>query len=130
MTTFDKRAIVAAAAMLAIGTAYAQTTSPAQPGQAPQTQSQKGFTGELRSGPWGDESFMRLDTNRDGMLSREEAAADPMVRDAWSKLDPRNAGRVSRADFDKYGTSQPPSNTAPNLNSGGPAPAPATTPKQ
>ena len=47
--------------------------------------------------------------------------ADPMVRDAWSKLDPRNAGRVSRADFDKYGTSQPASNQAPNFNSGGPA---------
>jgi len=128
MTTFDKRALFAAAAMLAIGTAYAQTTSPAQPGQTPPMQVQKGFTGELRSGPWSNEGFARLDSNKDGMLSREEAQADPIVRDAWNKLDPRSAGRISRQDFETYGASQPASNQSPNFNSAGPAPS--TSPKQ
>jgi hypothetical protein len=54
------------------------------------------------------------------MISRDEAQADPAVRDAWSRLDAKNAGKVSRADWDKYGMAQPQSN---QFNSGGPAPA-------
>jgi hypothetical protein len=124
MNTLVKTSILAAA-LFAAGAAVAQ--SPQNPPQAPQAappqQMQKGFTGEHRSGPWSGESFSRLDTNRDGMISREEAQADPMVRDAWGKLDARNAGRVSRADFDKYGASQPQSN---QFNSGGSAPTTTT----
>jgi hypothetical protein len=126
MKTLHKRSILAVASLFAIGTAVAQTgTTSASPQGAqarPQPQVQKGFTGEHRSGVWSGESFSRLDINKDGMISREEAMAEPTIRDAWSKLDPRNAGKVSRADFDKYGMSQPASNQPPNFNSAGPVP--------
>jgi len=115
MKTLHKCSILAVASLFAVGTAAAQTASP-------QPQVQKGFTGEHRSGVWSGESFSRLDTNKDGMISREEAMAEPTIRDAWGKLDPKNAGKVSRADFDKYGMSQPASNQPPNFNSAGPAP--------
>lgn len=103
-------------------TAGAQTPGYTTPGGAAPPagpQVQQGFTGELRSGPWGDDTFARLDTNRDGILSREEAQADPIVKGAWDKLDLRNAGRVSKEEFAKYGASQVPSNTAPNFGTTG-----------
>ena len=131
MKTLHKRSILAVASLFAIGTAAAQTGNTMAPAQGtqstPPNQTQKGFTGEHRSGVWSGESFSRLDTNKDGMISREEAMAEPKIRDAWSKLDPRNAGKVSRADFDKYATTQPASNQPPDFNSAGPVPA--TKPK-
>ena len=114
MKTFDKRSMVAAiaATLLAIGTAYAQnTTQPTGPGTGAATG--KGGTMAIpaspnaaRSGMWDLELFNRLDTNKDGMISREEAQADPAVRDAWGKLDSKNAGRVGRDEFDRFGHSQ------------------------
>ncbi|MEO8485678.1 MAG: EF-hand domain-containing protein [Betaproteobacteria bacterium] len=106
--TLDKCMIAVAGTLLAFGTAYAQTTSPTQPTQTgAQPQLQKGFSGEHRSGTWDTSGFDRLDANHDGVISREEAQADPSVRDAWGRLDRRNAGKVSREDFMKYGASQP-----------------------
>ena len=129
MKTLHKRSIVAIAALVASTAVVAQTSSGNPSGTAgapagPQTQ--KGFTGEHRSGVWSNETFSRLDTNKDGMISREEAQADATVRGAWSKLDAKNAGKVSRAEWDKYGSTQEQSN---QFNSGGPAPAGSTTPK-
>ena len=119
MKTMHKRSILAVASLFAFGVACAETP-PGATGEGPKTQLQKGFTGELRSGVWSNEGFSRLDTNRDGMLSREEGALDATIRAAWSKLDPRNLGRVTRAEFDKYATTAEPQ---PNqFNSGGPAP--------
>ena len=125
--------MIAIAAMIVSGAVAAQqpSTNPSSQSVAPQgPQTQKGFTGELRSGVWSGETFSRLDTNRDGMISREEAQAEPTIREAWGRLDAKNAGRVSRADFDKYGASQPASGTQPNFNSAGPVPSTGTAPKK
>jgi hypothetical protein len=121
MKTLHKRSILAIASLFAIGSAAAQmnnTNPTGQTGAPAGPQTQKGFSGEHRSGVWSGESFTRLDKNKDGMISREEAAAEPTIRDAWSKLDPKNAGKVSRADFDKYA-----SGTQESFNSAGPVPA-------
>ena len=128
MKTLHKRSIVAIAALAASTAVVAQTSSgnPSGGAAAPAPQTQKGFTGEHRSGVWSGDTFSRLDINRDGMISREEAQADPTIRDAWSKLDPKNTGKVSRADFDKYGSMQP-SGTQESFNSAGPVPT--TKPK-
>ena len=116
MNTMQKRSMIAFAAMMAIGTAAAQTTTTPQPAQAsPQPQLQKGMTGEPRSGTWSLETFSRLDLNKDGMISKDEAQADPTIRDAWSKLDAKNAGKVTLADFDTYGRSQAQSHQAPAI---------------
>jgi hypothetical protein len=121
MSTLHKRsilAVVALAASAAVG-AQTNTTHPAGTTATPQAQSQKGFTGEHRSGVWSADTFSRLDTNKDGMISREEAQADATVKGAWSRLDMKNSGKVSRADWDKYSSTQEQSN---QFNSGGPAP--------
>lgn len=124
MKSFHTRSMVTAiaATLLAIGTAHAQYTQPTGPGTGAATG--KGGTTAIpaspnaaRSGMWDVEMFNRLDTNKDGMISREEAQADAAVRDAWGKLDSKNAGRVSREEFDRFGHSQsqgmPGSTTAP-----------------
>jgi hypothetical protein len=113
MKTFHQQPLVVAlaATLLAIGAAQAQnTTQPTGPGTGAVTG--KGGTMAIpaspnaaRSGMWDIELFNRLDTDKDGMISREEAQAEPSVRDAWGKLDSRNAGRVSRDEFDRFGHS-------------------------
>lgn len=134
MKTFDMRILVAAvaSAMLAIGAAHAQTS----PGTTSQGTGQSGGMGQgtemgkggqmavpgspnaARSGMWDADLFTRLDTNKDGKISREEAQAEPMVRDAWSQLDATNAGSVSRSDFDRFGQAR--SNSGSGMGSAAP----------
>ena len=52
------------------------------------------------------QTFDQLDKNKDGQISREEAQANPAVRDAWSKLDASNRGSVSKEEFEKFRTAQ------------------------
>jgi hypothetical protein len=61
-----------------------------------------GSAGMSGTASWNAQTFNKLDTNHDGVLSREEAQADPSVRDAWSRLDAKSSGRVSKADFEKF----------------------------
>jgi hypothetical protein len=129
MKTFDMRILVAAVAstVLAMGAAHAQTsqgtTSQGTPSQGATSQgagqsggmgkgTEMGKGGQMavpgspnaaRSGMWDADLFTRLDTNKDGKISRDEAQAEPIVRDAWSQLDATNAGSVSRSDFDRFG---------------------------
>jgi hypothetical protein len=150
MKRFDMRVLVAAVAstMLAIGAAQAQTSS----GTTSQGTGQYGGMGKgtemgkggqmavpgspnaARSGMWDADLFTRLDTNKDGKISREEAQAEPMVRDAWSQLDATNAGSVSRSDFDRFGQARSNSgsgmgSTAPGGTSGSTSPSSSSTKK-
>jgi sporulation protein YlmC with PRC-barrel domain len=43
--------------------------------------------------------FMSLDTNDDGYLSMEEAAAQKSVQNAWAKLDQDRDDRISQSEF-------------------------------
>lgn len=119
MSTLHTRSILAAVALATSAAVGAQMNNTAPSGTTATPQTQKGFTGEHRSGVWSAETFSRLDTNKDGMISREEAQADATVKGAWSRLDMKNSGKVSRADWDKYSSTQEQSN---QFNSGGPAP--------
>ncbi len=47
-----------------------------------------------------DAMWNRLDKNRDGWLSADEAKADAGLGSSWSKLDRDNRGRISRTEFD------------------------------
>ena len=136
MRNFDMRILVAAvaSAMLAIGAAHAQTSS----GTTSQGTGQYGGMGKggqmavpgspnaARSGMWDADLFTRLDTNKDGKISREEAQAEPRVRDAWSQLDATNAGSVSRSDFDRFGQMR--SNSGSGMGSTAPGTSGSTSP--
>ena len=78
---------------LSVGTALAQTSS----GMSASGTSSASGAADLNAA-----AFDRLDTNKDGTLSREEAQADPAMRDAWSSLDAKNSGAISRDDFTRY----------------------------
>ncbi len=47
-----------------------------------------------------DAMWNRLDKNKDGWLSADEAKADANLGSSWSKLDVDNKGRISRVEFD------------------------------
>lgn len=75
--------------------------------------------GSNMSASWDAATFSRLDKNGDGMLSREEAQADPTVGGAWSRLDTTNRGSVSRDDFERYGKTQGSANRSPSSSGTG-----------
>jgi hypothetical protein len=80
---------------MAVGTALAQTDKPADKPAA-------GMAAPAAGAALSAQTFDQLDKNKDGKLSREEAQANPAVRDAWSKIDTANSGSVSKEDFEKY----------------------------
>lgn len=43
--------------------------------------------------------FAELDVDGDGMISSEEAAADPTLSEAWDKADANGDGQLERAEF-------------------------------
>lgn len=111
---------------LGVGTALAQSTAPANTGTTP---------GAMGSSSWNAQTFDRIDKNRDGRISKEEAEADAAMKGAWSKLDATNRGSVSKEEFEKYRTMQPgatgAAGTSPPPNSGSATPSttnPSTTP--
>jgi len=129
MTKTFKRKLVAGlfAPVLAIGAgvAMAQTTAPA----TTMTPSASGMSS------WNAQTFDRMDKNRDGRISREEAEADAVMKGAWSKMDAANRGSISKDEFEKYRTMQPgatgAAGTSPPPNSGTATPSttnPSTTP--
>jgi len=75
-----------------------------------------GSTGTGTGTMWNTQHFDRLDKNRDGRISREEAQGDNAMRDAWSKLDASNSGSVSREDYDKYSRTLNPNSSNPMQN--------------
>ena len=96
MKLFSKRALAVALALGFTATsAIAQTTTTNPTGQG---------AGSPSTSTWTSSTFDRLDTNRDGVLSRQEAQADPAVNNAWNRLDAQNSGRVSKEAFERYRT--------------------------
>ena len=51
------------------------------------------------SGNTVDDFFARYDTNRDGVISWNEAQADPDLARAFTRADANNDGALSRAEF-------------------------------
>ena len=105
--------LLAPALALAVGSAFAQSsgTTGSQGGSAA-TQGSAAGSGEM----WNTQHFDRLDKNRDGRISREEAQGDTALTGAWSKLDTANSGSVSREDFDKYARTLNPNSANPMQN--------------
>lgn len=84
---------------MAVGTALAQTTTNPAANPAGTTAAAPAKSSLM----YDKATFDRLDKNKDGMISREEAQADPVLKDVWSKLDEANKGMISQAEFEDYG---------------------------
>jgi Ca2+-binding EF-hand superfamily protein len=52
----------------------------------------------LAFGASANDDKMRMDTNKDGMVSASEY--DAGVRSSWSKMDPENDGRINSSDVE------------------------------
>lgn len=63
-----------------------------------------GFALPMIAGAAGDalkaeQKFGALDTNKDGVINREEAAADPSVAGAFDRIDAAGKGEITLEDF-------------------------------
>jgi hypothetical protein len=104
-------AICATAALFVVTSLAAQTstapaggtTSPARgasPTQDSTSQPQSAKRGmHVRQGQTRKQTFDRLDTNHDGMISRKEAEADPDLVILFLGTDADNDGQLSSAEF-------------------------------
>ena len=46
-----------------------------------------------------DSTFAKLDKNKDGYISKAEAAADPKLAKDFAKFDLNNDGKLNRAEY-------------------------------
>ena len=99
------------------GAASAQTDKARMDSKA--TMDNKAATGTTHATPananftWDGKTFDRLDTNRDGMLSRDEVQGDMTMREHWTKLDREGKGNVSRVQFEEFGRGLNPNSAYP-----------------
>src|SRR5688500_3955303 len=127
--------LLAPALALAVGSAFAQSSgttgtqggsdatqgsaaggSSSTTGTAGSSTTMSGGAAAGTGAMWNTQHFDRLDKNRDGRISREEAQGDSALTSAWSKLDTANSGSVSREDFDKYARTLNPNSANPMQN--------------
>ena len=46
--------------------------------------------------------FTKLDINGDGALSKEEAAADPVLMESWTTADVNQDGKLEQVEFSAF----------------------------
>ena len=120
-----RAALVSALAVAFAAPTFAQSSSGSQGGSnsmqsSPQTPHGTAAatpspqsTGVTGGNLWTSDHFKRLDKNSDGMISRDEAQADPAMRDHWTKLDKSNKGSVDMPTYEQYGRTLNPTSAAP-----------------
>ena len=91
-----KLAVTGAAALaLAAGSAFA-ADKPMDGKNADGKLSSKEVANASRSD---DSGFAKLDKNKDGYISKEEAASEPELSKNFAKWDMNNDGRINRAEY-------------------------------
>lgn len=81
--------------------AHAQVGGGSYPGTAPSTGPGSGSSGSSTSAPGADMS--KLDTNKDGSISKSEARRDKELSKAFGSLDANHDGKLDAAEFAAYG---------------------------
>lgn len=97
-------ALTAFALAFAVPAAFAQTGSPAAAPTGSQAAavapaSPAGVAGDPAKG---EKNWAQLDSNGDGNVSRDEAAADAMWSEHFANADANADGALSRAEFDQH----------------------------
>ena len=92
-----KKLVLAGAALaLALGTAYAENAVKKSEDKAEsKVKQQEQHGGALNN----DTSFRVLDKNRDGYLSKTEAAGNPDLVKRWAEADKNKDGKLSRVEY-------------------------------
>jgi Ca2+-binding EF-hand superfamily protein len=49
-----------------------------------------------------EDTFMKLDTNEDGYISAQEAAADETLHQRWETTDANQDGQIDAAEFSAF----------------------------
>jgi len=98
MQNYEHRLLIAAVlgAVLAAPMAYAQTATQAI---SPESETAPPARDSAAPAPM---SFEELDANSDGALSKEEAAVDPALAQAFDTLDKDADGKLSPAEYAAY----------------------------
>ena len=52
-------------------------------------------------------NYDTLDQNHDGVISEQEAASSPALKEAWSKVDANMDGKVDQAEFSAFELAEP-----------------------
>ena len=65
-------------------------------------------TGFFTAAVAGEDAFMNLDTNEDGYISAQEAAADESLQQNWEITDANQDGQVDAAEFSAFETTAAP----------------------
>lgn len=81
-----------AAAVLACGTALAQTPTPPAPPASPQMEPPSS----------GMSSMAQLDTNRDGFIDKSEIPAGNELAGKFARLDSNSDGKLDSEEFSRY----------------------------
>lgn len=58
--------------------------------------------GFLTAAVAGEDAFMKLDTNEDGYISAQEAAADESLHQSWEATDANQDGQIDAAEFSAF----------------------------
>jgi len=98
-----KLAVAAALSALALAANAQNAAAPsAKPGDTQAAAGAQSDSSVVKS------AFKRADTNNDGKLSREEAAALPAVAEKFTQLDKNSDGSIAADEFESGVTTQQP----------------------
>ena len=67
----------------------------------------------------GTAQFDRLDSNKDGKLSKSELSSEPALKEDWARIDTNKDDKLDRAEFSKFETMEDSgTGTTPNATPG------------
>ena len=98
--------LVAGAALVACaGLAVAQTSPPPStpPSGSPSTSPSTGAAG----GSAGGDVFTKLDSDKDGMVSKKEASKNKDLASKWDTLDTNKDGKLDQGEFAAFESAAP-----------------------
>ena len=121
-----KRTLIAFAVAAALPlTALAQMGGPSAPGKSPSNSSSTSSGSGISS----DSTLNRLDTNKDGYVSRSEAKGSAEISKNFKELDKDHDGKLSPSELSSSSGTGGSSDSGSSSASGGTSPGSGSSPK-